>query len=87
MNKSEICQSCSMPMRSETDQGTNADGSRNRDYCHFCYQGGKFTDPGINIEEKIEQMVAAAKKMNIPEDNARALAKSLLPQLKRWQAK
>ena len=76
-----------MPMRSEADQGTNTDGSKSREYCHFCYQNGKFTDPGISVEEKIEQMVAAAKKMNIPEDNARALAKSLLPRLKRWQAK
>ena len=29
----KICQSCGMPMESEDDFGTNADGSPNSDYC------------------------------------------------------
>lgn len=51
----KICQSCSMPLRREEDLGTDADGSRNKDYCHFCFQGGKFTDEGITMEQKIEK--------------------------------
>jgi hypothetical protein len=82
-----ICQSCSMPLRSENDLGTNADGSKNQDYCHFCYRDGKFTDEGITMEQKIDQMVATARDMNIPEDKARAMAQNILPTLKRWQAR
>jgi hypothetical protein len=87
MNQPEICQSCSMPLRSEVDYGTNADGSKNKEYCHFCFKDGKFTDEGITMEQKIEQMVDIAKEMSIPEDKARALARNTLPKLKRWQAK
>ncbi|MFH1541614.1 MAG: zinc ribbon domain-containing protein [bacterium] len=80
-----ICQSCSMPLRSDKDLGTNADGSPNQDYCHFCYQAGKFTDEGITLEQKIDKLVELAKKMNIPEDRARQMAEINLPNLKRWR--
>jgi hypothetical protein len=76
-----------MPLRTEGDLGTNPDGSRNKDYCHFCFKEGKFTDEGISMEQKIEKMVSMAKQMNIPEDNARKMAQNILPTLKRWQAK
>jgi len=87
MSYPEICQSCSMPLRSENDYGTNADGSKNREYCRFCFQNGAFTDAGITMEEKIEKMVGLAEKMNIPADNARKMAREILPQLKRWLSK
>jgi hypothetical protein len=74
-------------MRKEADHGTNADGSRNTDYCLFCFKDGKFTDEGITMEQKIEKMVSFARGMNIPEDNAREMAKNILPGLKRWKAK
>ena len=83
----DICQSCSMPLRSENDLGTNADGGKNQEYCHFCYKDGKFTDEGITIEQKIEKMVGLAKNMNISQDKARAMAKNILPTLKRWREK
>ncbi|MEE8637582.1 MAG: zinc ribbon domain-containing protein [Candidatus Margulisiibacteriota bacterium] len=82
-----ICQSCSMPLRKDDDLGTNADGSKNKDYCHFCFKDGKFTDEGITMEQKIEKMVGMAKQMNIPEDNARKMAQNILPTLQRWEAK
>ena len=83
----QICQSCSMPLRTEADLGTNADGNKNIDYCKFCFMDGKFTDEGSTMEQKIEQMVSTAKKMAIPEDNARKMAGEILPTLKRWRKK
>ena len=76
-----------MPLRTEADLGTNADGSKNSDYCKFCFKDGKFTDEGSTMEQKIEQMVSTAKKMAIPEDNARKMAGEILPTLKRWRKK
>lgn len=84
MNIPTICQSCSMPLRSDADMGTNADGSKNQEYCRFCFQAGKFTDEGATMAEKIDKMVEQAKGMNIPEAAARALAQEVLPKLKRW---
>lgn len=76
-----------MPLRIEEDFGTNADGSKSREYCRFCYQGGRFTDEGTTMEEKIEKMVSFAKSMRIPEENARKMAQNILPTLKRWKGK
>ena len=37
------CQRCGMmPLEKPEDFGTNADGSRNKDYCCFCYENGAF---------------------------------------------
>ena len=38
----KFCQSCGMPLTNEI-LGTNADGSKNEDYCNYCYKDGKFT--------------------------------------------
>ena len=37
----KFCQSCGMPLTNEI-LGTNADGSKNEDYCIYCYKDGKF---------------------------------------------
>ena len=81
-----ICQSCGMPLKKEEDYGTNIDGTKNKDYCHFCFKDGKFTDEGITMEEKIDKLVEiAVDKLNMTEEKARELAEKLLPRLKRWQ--
>jgi len=36
----KFCQSCGMPLTADL-LGTNADGSRNMDYCIFCYKDGR----------------------------------------------
>ena len=38
----KICQSCAMPI-DESTFGTEADGSKNQEYCHYCYANGQFT--------------------------------------------
>jgi hypothetical protein len=80
-----ICQSCSMPMRRDEDFGTNADGSKNQEYCHLCYADGKFKDPDLTMEKQIDKMADMAAKMNIPEGQTRKMANMILPKLKRWK--
>lgn len=52
MEHQQFCQSCGMPL-DEGTRGTNADGSRNDDYCVYCYKEGKFTQD-FSMEEMIE---------------------------------
>ena len=53
MNKEmKFCQSCGMPL-TEDVLGTNADGSKNEDYCMYCYRDGKFLQD-CTMEEMIE---------------------------------
>ncbi len=62
MIKKLFCQSCAMPMESEDVLGTNLDGSRNSDYCIYCYKDGKFTAPDVTMEEEIEKCVPFMKE-------------------------
>lgn len=83
-----FCQSCGMPM-GETDElyGTEADGTKSRDYCSYCYANGAFT-ANCTMEEMIKFCVKPTVE-NVPgmtEESARAMMHEHFPQLKRWQA-
>jgi hypothetical protein len=49
-----FCQSCAMPLDKPKDFGTNADGSRNDEYCHFCFEKSKFTNQNITMAEMLK---------------------------------
>jgi len=86
--KGPFCQSCGMPLKTQEDFGTNADGSKNKEYCHFCFQNGEFTDPNITMEQMIDKVAGIMAQMQkMPENQAREIAKNFLPKLKRWQNK
>ncbi len=80
--KGPICQSCVMPMEKPEDFGTEADGSRNEEYCRFCYRDGGFTDPDITMEQMINKLVGMATSMEMSEEQARAMANAVIPGLK-----
>ena len=37
------CQACGMPITKDEEKGTNADGSKNEDYCAYCLENGNLT--------------------------------------------
>ncbi|MFH0912633.1 MAG: zinc ribbon domain-containing protein [Patescibacteria group bacterium] len=81
-----ICQSCSMPLKKPADFGTNADGSRNEDYCCYCYQKGEFTEPNITMDQMIDKVAGMMIQMqNISEDHALEICVNFIPKLKRWR--
>lgn len=82
-----FCQCCGMPMGDGDGlYGTNADGSKNADYCSYCFEKGAFKFQGT-MEEMIEicipHMVAANPGMG--EEEARKGMHSWFPTLKRWK--
>jgi len=83
--KEKICQSCGMPLKKETDFGTNSNNTKNEEYCFHCFQKGKFLDEGIGLKEKIEKNVKFAIMMGMPEEKASKMASEVLPNLKRWK--
>ena len=84
MTSSKICQSCAMPMAKDADLGTNSDGSRNGEYCHFCFENGQFKDPGLTLDKQIDKMIKMSAKMGMSESDAKNMASATLPTLKRW---
>lgn len=83
----KFCQCCGLPM-GDTDElyGTNADGSKNDEYCKYCFENGKFTFNGT-MEEMIEVCVPnmAAANPNMSEEEARKIMLEWFPTLKRWK--
>ncbi|MFH0856789.1 MAG: zinc ribbon domain-containing protein [bacterium] len=79
-----FCQSCAMPIAKNEDFGTNTDGSQNNDYCHYCFQNGKFTEPNITIKQMTEKCIGIMKQMNMSEEQIEQ-TKNFIPTLKRWK--
>jgi hypothetical protein len=85
MNEMKFCQSCSMPMNQPgAEYGTEADGTKSEDYCHYCYSEGKFISDET-MEEMIESCVPHMVSDEMSEESARSMLKGILPKLKRWQ--
>ena len=85
----KFCQSCGMPL---TDQifGTNADGSKNEDYCMYCYKDGAFTKE-CTMDEMIEFCAQFVDEVNkglpqpITKEEYIGQMKMYFPHLKRWR--
>ena len=73
-----------MPMDDESVFGTNADGTKNADYCIYCYKDGNFIDQ-VSMEEYIEMMVPFASQANMTGEEMRNHCKTIFPTLKRWK--
>ena len=81
----KFCQSCGMPMHNEELLGIEKDGSKNSEYCLYCYKNGEFTVPEATLDQMIEICIPHMIKQGLTEDNARKTLNQFLPGLKRWQ--
>lgn len=82
--ENKICQSCSMPLTKDEDYGTNADGSKNEDYCVYCYKDGEFIDK-VDMKEYIEMNVMFAGQLGMTKEQMREHCETIFPTLKRWK--
>lgn len=81
-----FCQSCSMPLRSPEDFGTDVRGFRVNDYCRHCFRDGAFTDPQVSMDAMIDRCVTVMDQQGImPATKARTLLTEVMPTLKRWR--
>lgn len=84
-----ICQSCGMPITEET-MGTNKDGSKNQDYCSYCFMDGHFTKD-LTMEDMIDINLEYIDEYNkdsdktYTKDEARKELLVFMPTLKRWK--
>ncbi|MEI5906323.1 zinc ribbon domain-containing protein [Bacillus spongiae] len=78
-----VCQSCAMPMENEKLFGTNQDGSKNEEYCVYCYKNGVFT-ANVTMNEMVNICVPHLVEEGMKEAEARKMMEGVLPTLKRW---
>ena len=87
----KFCQSCGMPL-TDKDKGINADGSRNDDYCNYCYMDGRFTQD-FTMEQMIEHCARFTDDINkwsgenMTVEQAKEMMRQFYPNLKRWKNK
>ena len=82
----QICQSCAMPIEEKELKGINKDGSKNQEYCTYCYQNGEFTSQ-VTMEEMVEICIPPTLKEDVYKDaeTARKSMMEFFPKLKRWK--
>jgi putative zinc ribbon protein len=78
------CQSCGMPLKKDSDKGTEQDGTLSEKYCALCYKDGKFVDPDTT-PEKIQQIADQALRKKHWPGFLRKLAIKQIPKLERWR--
>ena len=84
-----FCQSCGMPL-TEDVLGTNADGSKNDDYCMYCYKDGKFLQD-CTMDEMIEHCSQFVDEVNkqmpkpMTKEEYKQMMRGFFPMLKRWR--
>lgn len=89
--KQDFCQSCGMPL-TDTNKGTNADGSSNEEYCTYCYKEGKFSQD-FTMNQMIEFCAQFTEQMNketgwnLTPEQAKEQMHRFFPHLKRWKRK
>lgn len=82
-----FCQSCAMPLKTDEDFGTEADGGKSEKFCRFCYVEGTYTTPEMTMEEMIEISAKgwADSDPNVSYEQAFAEMEKIAPYLERWQ--
>ena len=84
-----FCQSCGMPL-TEDVFGTNADGTKNEDYCMYCYKDGKFLQD-CTMDEMIEHCSQFVDEVNkqmpkpMTKEEYKQMMRGFFPMLKRWR--
>ena len=81
--KSEVCQSCAMPLKTAENFGTEADGAPSNDYCTHCYQGGKFVYDST-LEQAVQANIPWWKQEGDTDEDAKNRIMAVFPNLKRW---
>lgn len=85
-----LCQSCGMPIDSIELQGSNADQSKNKEYCRYCYANGCYTAE-YTMDQMIDHCAQFVDEFNknaglqYNKEEAIARMKAFFPHLKRWK--
>lgn len=79
-----ICQCCGMPLDDVTIS-REPDGTRNENYCKWCYTDGKFVYS--SIEELTDFLAEHMANAAYPPEQVRAYLAEHLPKLDHWKKK
>jgi len=64
--------------------GTNSDGTKNTDYCSYCYQQGAFKNPDFTAKQMQDFCIVKMQEMGMPKFIGWLFTRNI-PRLKRWK--
>ena len=77
-----VCQCCGMPLE-DAIISREQDGTRNEEYCKWCYADGTFTYS--DMDDLIDVCVPHMASQGFSEEQARSYMKEMLPKLDYWK--
>lgn len=78
------CQSCGMPLKKDPKGGgTYSDGTKSHTYCSYCYEGGRFLQPDMTVDQMKDFCAGKLHEMGFPRFFARLMVRNL-HKLERW---
>ena len=81
------CQSCGMPLKKDPQHGgSNADGTKSKMYCSYCYEAGKFKQPDWTATQMQDFLTGKLKEMGFHRFLAGFFTRGI-PKLERWKNK
>ena len=83
------CQCCGIMLgKSGKMYGTNADSSKNNEYCRYCYRNGEFLYKGT-LQQMVESRIPRLRVLEpeISEEEARKILTDRLSKLDFWADK
>jgi len=81
-----VCQSCSRPIETADEFGTELNGSRSTFYCSCCYENGVWLEPDVSMEELKQRCIDIWVDHSwAAEPEARKHFDALFPKLERWR--
>lgn len=76
-----------MPLEQDPEKGgTEKDGSKNRIYCSFCYEDGKFVKPNMTLQDMQKLCMDKVRERGVPKFLAWIFTRKM-HKLKRWNRK
>lgn len=84
----KMCQSCSMPLNKDPKGGgSQADGTRSKMYCSYCYENGKFLQPNVTAKEMQDFVKSKLKEKGGFLGLFAGFFTAGIPNLERWKNK
>ena len=81
-----MCQSCGMPLIEEAMFGTNKDGSKNEEWCAYCFKEGEFTEPDLTAEKMIKKGTEIlVEHEGMKPEEAAGIMETVVYSLGRWK--
>ncbi|MGO2963116.1 MAG: zinc ribbon domain-containing protein [Carnobacterium maltaromaticum] len=90
MAKTNLCQSCGIPLKTEKDFGTEKDKTLSTKYCEDCYKDGEWTKSDLDFDGMYDYNLKKFRESDMNKIEKfflnKMYTKKFMKKLERWSA-